>query len=262
MKTLNLLLLLTFVCLTFSGIAGAEVLHKWLEPNPYHSYTYGNTDENLFYTYTTKDASRSESGGSWQVTGSATASANAHAPLPRGEDRSTEFDVDAQLRATGDRHEVDPFHGNELPETADGVEKTKKSSDGTTTARTKRKAHVVHYRNKTFGQADQRSLNTSTSGGKSETSVSPTDLDADPWASSWLEVKRRVALNNDIPGSPFESATPECSSSGNGHTCEGYVSPEKKKEVGHCERKSACLTPETSVKNRPNACDQMPGADV
>ena len=75
MKIRFVSLLLT---LLLASVSQAEVLHKWREPNPYHSYTYANTDENLFYTYTTKDASRSESGGSWQVTGSASASANAH----------------------------------------------------------------------------------------------------------------------------------------------------------------------------------------
>ena len=248
MKIRFVSLLLTFLLASFSQ---AEVLHHWFEPNPDHSYTYANTDENLFYTYTTKDASRSESGGSWTLTASATATANAQAPLPRGQDVKTEFDVDAQLRTTGDRHEVEPFHGNEMPATEQGAERTKKSSDSTTTARTKRKAHVASYKNKIRGPAEQRFLSASTSGGKSETSVSSTHLDADPWASSWLEVRRRVALNNEVPNSPFTSTTPKCDSSGNGHTCTGATPT--KKDVGHCEREGACLTPETSVRNQPRA---------
>ncbi|MCY3742013.1 MAG: hypothetical protein OXH00_13440 [Candidatus Poribacteria bacterium] len=80
MKIRFVSILLTLLLASFSE---AEVLHKWFESNPDHSYTYAGTDEDLFNTYTTKDASRSESEGSWQVTASATASANAQAPLPR-----------------------------------------------------------------------------------------------------------------------------------------------------------------------------------
>ena len=251
MKIRFVSLLLTLVLASFSE---AEVLHKWLEPNPDHSYTYGNTDEDLFYTYTTKDASRSESEGSWQVTGSATASANAQAPLPRGQDLKTEFDAHALLRATGDRHAIEPHTGDGLAKAEDdSAVITKPSADNTTTARTKRKAHIVIYQQRVGQETIQRSFDAYTDGSKSETSVSPTDLDADPWASSWLEVRRRVALNNEVPDSPFESKTPRCESSGNGHTCEGYVSPEEAEEIGHCERGEACLTPRTSVKNRPRA---------
>ena len=251
LTTLSCLLLLTFVFLTLSGIAAAEVLHKWVELQPDHSYQYGNTDEDLFYTYTSKDASRSESGGSWQVTGSASASATARAPLPRGQDWRTAFDAHALVRATGDRHTLEPHDGDGLAETADGADKPLTSSDGTTTANTIRKAHVVSYQNRTGRQPEQRFLDVSTSGGKSKTSSSPSGLDADPWASSWLEARRRVALNEDVPGSPFTSTTPKCSSSGNGHTCKGYTPPGT--DVGHCERGAACQTPETSVRNRPRA---------
>lgn len=240
MKTLNLILLWMFLFLTVAGICSAEVLHSWVEPQPNHAFQNDNTIEYPFYTYTSKSASRSESGGSWSLTASATASANARAISPQSGNVSRQWDADAQLRATGDWDTLKPDPADALPKTADGVEKTKTSSDGTTTARRKRKAHVVYYRNRTDGSTEQRHLDASTSGGKSETSVSPTDLDADPWAKSWLEVHRRINLNEPVEGSPFQSETPDCTSSGNGHTCAGATPSPKKKEVVYCRRGEAC----------------------
>lgn len=230
LTSLSCLLGLAFVFLTLSSIAAAEVLHKWFEPHPYDTFNSGHTVENLFYTYTSKDASRSESNGSWQLTGSATASANASAPLPRGGDLNMQFNAHALVRATGDLDTLEPHTGDGLAKTADGAELPKTSSDGTTTASTKRKGHVVNYQQRVGRDPLQRSLDIYTDGGKSETSSSPTDLDADPWAKSWLKVNRRTNLAIEVDGSPFTSTTPDCTSSGNGHTCEGAVPPPKKRE--------------------------------
>ncbi len=228
MTRLYFLFGLTVMFLTLSSITAAEILHSWFEPHPDSMFDNGDQGrEHPFNTYTSKSATRSESGGSWQLTASATASANCQPVSPAPGNWSREWDVDARLRATGDRDREgvdarktrDPIWGNELPATAQGVEKTKTSADGTTTARTKRKVHIVYYRNRTGKQPDQRHLDADTSGGKSETSVSRTDLDADPWASSWMEVRRRVN-SNEVIGT-FTSETPKCSSSGAGHTCEG-----------------------------------------
>ena len=229
-----------FLTLLWGSFSEAEVLHNWNEPNPDHPYQNGDIVENLFNTYTSKSATRSESGNSWQLTASATASANAQASSPRSGDLNMQFDAEALVRATGDRHAVEPHTGDGLAKTADGSEIKKTSSDGTTTAMTKRKAHVVLYQNEMSGPATQRFLDVSADGSKSETSVSPSDLDADPWASSWLEVERRTNLNNAVDGSPFESATPKCSSSGKDHTCEGATPPPKKREVVYCRRGDAC----------------------
>ena len=249
MKIRFVSLLLTLVLASFSE---AEVLHKWFESDSDHPFRYGDVVEELFNTYTSKDASRNEAGGSWQLTASATASANCRAPIPRGEDLRTAFDAHALVRATGDLDTLEPHTGDGLAKTETGVEKTLTSSDGTTTASTKRIAHVVSYRNRTRGQAEQRFMNVSTSGGKSETSVSPTELDADPWAKSWLKVNRRASLANEVPGSPFTSTTPDCLSSGDGHTCKGAVPPPKKKDTVYCRRGGACRTP-PGVENNRNA---------
>lgn len=155
---------LAFIYLTLSSIAAAEVLHRWFEPNPDHQFNSGHTIENLFNTYTSKDASRSESNGSWQLTGSATASASASAPLPRGGDLNMQFNAHALVRATGDLDTLEPHTGDGLAQTANGAETKKTSSDGTTTASTKRKAHVVMYQNEAFGEVKQRSLDVSTLG--------------------------------------------------------------------------------------------------
>ncbi|MYA69654.1 hypothetical protein F4009_15925 [Candidatus Poribacteria bacterium] len=237
---LNRILGLIFVYSFVAGICDAEVLHNWHEPNPGHPHQYGDVVEDLFNTYTSKSATRSESGNSWQLTASAAASAGAQAPLPRRGDLKTEFDAHALVRATGDRHEVSPHTGDGLAKTADGAEIPKTSTDGTTTASTKRKAHIVLYQNRTGRQPLQRSFNVSTDGSKSETSVSQTDLDADPWAESSLEVKRRTNLNNDVDGSPFTSTTPKCSSSGNGHTCAGATPPPQRRATVYCRRDQAC----------------------
>lgn len=251
MTRLYFLLGLTVMFLSLSSITEAEILHSWFEAHPDSMFDNGDQGiEHPFNTYTSKSATRSESGGSWQLTASARASANCQPVSPAPRDWSREWDVDARLRATGDRHKVDPIWGNELPATADGVEKTKTSVDGTTTARTKRKVHIVYYRNRTGKQPDQRHLDADTSGGKSETSGSPTDLDADPWASSWMEVRRRVN-SNEVIGT-FTSETPKCDSSGVGHTCAGAVPPPKKRETVYCRRGAACGD-KPGVKNKPYA---------
>ena len=110
------------------------------------------------------------------------------------------------------------------------TELTLTSSDDTTTARTKRKAHVVSYKNKMRGPAEQRVLDATTSAGKSETSVSSTRLDADPWA-NWLEVKRRTNLLIMLTVT-ITSTTPDCTSSGNGHTLRRHRSGEPQCIVG------------------------------
>ena len=237
MKIRFVSVLLTLLLASFSE---AEVLHKWFESDPDHSYQYGDVVDELFNTYTSKDASRTESDGSWQLTASATALANCRAPIPRGEDLRTAFDAHALVRATGDKDTLEPHSGDGFAKTENGVKRTLTSADGTTTASTKRIAHVVSYQNRAGRDPLQRFMNVSTSGGKSETSVSRTELDADPWGKSWLEVKRRVALNNEVSGSPFSSTTPDCTSSGNGHTCEGAQPPPKKKEKVYCRRGDAC----------------------
>ena len=229
-----------FLALLLTSPSDAEVLHNWFESNPDRRFQNGDIVEYPFNVYTSKSATRSESGNSWQLTASATASAGCQAVSPAPGDWNREWNVDAQLRATGDldTQKTEPPDG--LPAMEAGVEKTVTSADGTTTARRKRKAHIVYYRNKTGKQPDQRSLDASTSGGKSETSVSSTDLDADPWAKSWLEVRRRINLAEPIDGSPFTSETPDCTSSGNGHTCEGAVPPPKKRDPVYCRRGDAC----------------------
>jgi len=229
-----------FLALLLTSLSEAEVLHSWNEPNPDHAFQNGNIVEYPFNTYTSKSASRSESNGSWTLTGSATASANAQAVSPAPGNVSREWDADAQLRATGDLDTLETEPPDGLPETEQGVEKTKTSPDGTTTARRKRMGHVVHYRNNTDGSSNQRFLEASTSGGKSETSSSPTGLDADPWAKSWLEVNRRINLNEAIDGSPFTSETPDCTSSGNGHTCAGATPPPQRRDTVYCRRGEAC----------------------
>ena len=138
----------------------------------------------------------------------------------------------------------------ELSATERGVETTKTSTDKTTTARTKRKTHIVHYRNNTDGSTDQRYLDASTSGGKSETSSSPTGLDADPWASSWVEVRRRISLNEEVEGSPFTSTTPDCSSSGNGHMCSGGSTTPTPPQTVYCRRGAGCQNPPGVEGNR------------
>ena len=147
MRTLNLRLLLTFVflALLLTSLSEAEVLHSWNEPNPNHSLQNGNIVEQPFSTYTSKSASRSESSGSWTLTGFATASANAQASSPAPGDLRRELDAHALVRATGDKDTLEPHSGDGLAKTADGAEIKKTSSDGTTTASTKRKAHVVLY---------------------------------------------------------------------------------------------------------------------
>ena len=235
--------------LLLAGICDAEVLHSWVEPQPDHAFQNDHGVEYPFYTYTSKSAERSESGSSWSLTASATASANARAALPGSGDVSRQWDADAQLRATGDMDTLKPDPADDLAKTEDGIERTLTSSDGTTTARTKRKAHVVYYQNRTFGSPDQRPLDASTSGGKSETSSSPSGLDADPWASSWLEVRRRINLNNPVDGSPFTSTTPNCESSGDGHTCPGSGTPQQPQTV-HCERGAGCQNPPGVEGNR------------
>ena len=247
MTRLYFLLGLTVMFLTLSSITAAETLHSWFEAHPDSMFDNGDQGiEQPFNTYTSKSATRSESGGSWQLTASATASAGCQAVSPAPGNLVREWDVDARLRATGDRDREgvdarktrDPLWGNELPATEAGVERTKTSTDGTTTARTKRVVHIVMYQNRIGEDPLQRSLDASTSGGKSETSVSQTDLDADPWASSWMEVRRRIATN-EVVGT-FESKTPKCSSSGAGHTCEGATPPPKKRETVYCARGEAC----------------------
>ena len=240
MKTLHLILGLPFLFFLVAGICDAEELHNWAEPNPNYTFQNGDVVEELFYVYTSKQAERSESGGSWTVTGSATASANARASAPRGGDLIREWNASARLQATGDNDLLEPHSGDGMTVTEDGNEKTLTSSDGTTTARTKRVAHVISYQNQTVGPPKQRFLDDSTSGGKSETSVSPTDLDANPWARSKLEVSRRTNTVAPVADSPFISETPKCSSSGNGHTCKGATPPPKKKEVVYCRRGDAC----------------------
>ncbi|RKU25828.1 hypothetical protein C6499_14455 [Candidatus Poribacteria bacterium] len=237
---LNCILGLIFVYSLVAGICDAEVLHSWNEPNPDHAFQNDNSVEYPFNTHTSKSATRSESGGSWTLTASATASANARAVSPRPGDVSRVWDADAQLRATGDLDTLatDPPDG--LSKTEQGVEKTKTSSDGTTTARRKRKAHVISYQNRVGQQSLQRFLEASTSGSKSETSPSSTGLDADPWAKSWLEVNRRINLNEAIDGSPFTSTTPDCTSSGNGHTCAGATPPPQRRATVYCRRDQAC----------------------
>ena len=230
-----------FFALLLASLSDAEVLHNWFEANPDHPFPNGDQGiEYPFNAYTSKSATRSESGGSWQLTASATASANCQAVSPAPGNVSREWNVDAQLRATGDLDTLRTEPPDGLPATAQGVEKTKTSTDGTTTARRARKAHVVSYKNKTFGSPEQRFLEVSTSGGKSQTSSSPTGLDADPWAKSWLEVNRRINLAEPVDGSPFTSTTPDCTSSGNGHTCAGATPPPKKKEKSFCRRGDAC----------------------
>ena len=110
MKIRFVAILLTFVfwTLLLTSPSEAEVLHKWFEPQPNHAFQNVNTVEYPFYTYTSKDASRSESGGSWSLTASATASANARAVSPRSGDVSRQSDADAQLRATGDMDTLTP----------------------------------------------------------------------------------------------------------------------------------------------------------
>ena len=242
MRTLNLRLLLTFVflALLLTSFSEAEVLHNWNESNPNHAFDSGHTVEDLFSTHTSKSASRSESNGSWSLTASASASANAQAPLPRGGDLSQQFDAHALVRATGDKDTLEPHSGDGLAKTADGAEIKKTSSDGTTTASTKRKAHVVLYQQRVGQQPLQRVLDASTSGSKSQTSSSPTGLDADPWAKSWLRVNRRTNLANDVDGSPFTSTTPDCTSSGNGHTCAGATPPPPPRQTVYCQRGNAC----------------------
>ena len=109
-----------FLLLLLTSLSEAEVLHSWVEPQPDHAFQNGAVAEYPFNTYTSKSASRSESGGSWQLTGSATASANVQAVSPRSGDVSRKWDADAQLRATGDRDREgvdarktrDPIWGN------------------------------------------------------------------------------------------------------------------------------------------------------
>ena len=155
MKGLIVSLLFT---LLLAGICDAEVLHRWVEPQPNHSFQNGDIEEEPFYTYTNKNALRSESGGSWSLTASATASANARAASPRPGDVSREWNANAQLRATGDLDTLTTEPPDALPKMEQEVENTKTSSDGTTTARRKRVAHVVSYKNKTFGSPEQRHL--------------------------------------------------------------------------------------------------------
>lgn len=231
---------LTVVFLTFSSLSGAEILHQWVESLPDHAFQNGDIVEYPFNTYTSKSATRSESGGSWSLTALATASANCQALLPAPGDVSREWNVDAKLRATGDLDTLKTESPDGLLATEKGIEETDTSSDGTTTARRARKAHIVYYRNRTNGGIQQRAFNTSTSGDKSKTSVSPSGLDADPWAKSVLVVNRRINLAEQVDGSPFQSETPDCSSSGIGHTCQGATPPPKKRDTVYCRQGDAC----------------------
>ena len=94
----NCILWVMFVFSLVAGICDAEVLHSWVEPDPNHSFQNDNTVEQLFYTYTSKSAQRSEPGGSWSVTGSATASANARASSPDPGNLTRQWDAHALLR--------------------------------------------------------------------------------------------------------------------------------------------------------------------
>lgn len=98
LTSFNCLLGLTFVFSLVADICDAEVLHSWVEPSLNHSFQNGDIVEELFYTYTSKSAQRSEPGGSWSVTGSATASANAHASSPDPGNLTRQWDAHALLR--------------------------------------------------------------------------------------------------------------------------------------------------------------------
>jgi len=210
--------------------------------------------EDLFYTYTRKLAHLTEyispygPGTFWQVMGYAMASANCQPSSPRPGDRSREWNAIALLRTTGDNDILTPHSGDGLPKRIRGnpryewSEITLRSADGTTViawfagagfvrahppysdeARTVRKAHPVFYKNQTWGPVQERYLDESVSASKSDVSTSspcvPTHPNPrNPWASARLDVERRINLAAPLDGSPFISETPDCSSSGAGHT--------------------------------------------
>ena len=51
-----------FLLLLLTSLSEAEVLHSWVEPQPDHAFQNGAVVEYPFNTYTSKSASRSESG--------------------------------------------------------------------------------------------------------------------------------------------------------------------------------------------------------
>ena len=203
-------LLLTCLFITQIPLASSEVLHNWHEPHPEHSW--GAKNEQLFNTFTSKYAALTEEnlggfGNSWKLTASATASAGAQVPLPDPGNRSREWDASGLVKATGDKDTVDPHSGDGLPVYVRGPagarydhsEKVIASTDNSTTARTVRKTHMIYYRRPLlFGDVEQRSFDVSTNGDKSRSSISPSTLTANPWASSRLEVKRRINFNNEL----------------------------------------------------------------
>ena len=97
-----------FFALLLTSFSDAEVLHSWVESQPNHGFQNDNSVEYSFYTYTSKRASRSESGGSWQLTAEAKASANCQPVSPAPGNMNREWNADAQLRTTGD---IETLHG-------------------------------------------------------------------------------------------------------------------------------------------------------
>ncbi len=147
------------------------------------------------------------------------------------EGRNVNYDAEGWAWLTGDGAVLDAPSGDGInreneesspdgPYKYDKLKRTKNTDNNrsTTTAKTVFKRHAVFLGSAFLEDERQRNFDLYETAGKNGTHpISPTSLNANPWAKGRLDTDSNSSLNSTIR--VMRSETPSCSSSGANHTC-------------------------------------------